>query len=488
MNNSIFYHCYQLCQSLNSAEKRTIQLSFGNKKTNKALLFNILSTSEIYNEPILIQQFSSDLRNNYKIVVYRLYKHLLKNLQKTAEKNHLEINIRNQINQAKILLARELYDAAIHLLNKVIKVCKKISADLLLLDALQMFRTAQVSKDMNWGNMLDIITQEIHLVENIHENKNLLQMQIEIIQSYTANSSNLELIAKILPIAQRYLQTNSTNTQAKVYANNILVNVYLHKQQYEQAVAAIRLTLNYYTNEEHINFYQNDYNKTLITYSSILFLQQLYPELEQSLILIYKQSLTSTIQQYELKAYFLIFYLGMKFHGFDISNKTQLIANALIGLIEYEKIGNERAKIRLISCLTFEHWINNDLDNSLKLLAYLNNEDRNNNFSPHTKITWLTLEALIHIELGNYMLTNKYWRKICYILQKWQLGKEPYKDILYLLSNISQYPPENKKKLAIQLSKILQKKPNLWVYKLENLIKIEIWLLRICSSPNRDIQ
>ncbi len=113
---------FQLIKSISKSEKRNFKIyanRTSSEKGSKFLnLFGILDRMEEYNEELILKKARDIKHSQLPNLKAHLYKQLLTSLRLTQINHDLNISIREQIDYAKVLYNKGLYQQSLKILEK----------------------------------------------------------------------------------------------------------------------------------------------------------------------------------------------------------------------------------------------------------------------------------------------------------------------------------------------------------------------------------
>ena len=130
-----------LIKSLNKSEKRNFKLyakrTQANSKIKFIQLFDIIDKSKKYDEAAIREKMSSNKKTQFANLKSNLYKQILTSLRLVHISKNIDIEIRQQIDFARILYGKGLFLQSLRLLERIKIVADENHQDLLLLEILE---------------------------------------------------------------------------------------------------------------------------------------------------------------------------------------------------------------------------------------------------------------------------------------------------------------------------------------------------------------
>jgi hypothetical protein len=122
MPNSQSDALFVLIKTLTKAEKRNFQLAFNKNNTKEDVLFiqlfNTLDKMKEYDEELILKKITDIKKQQLSNVKAHLYKHLLSSLRQLYKQKDPVIDLREQMDHARVLYNKGLYNQSLKLLAK----------------------------------------------------------------------------------------------------------------------------------------------------------------------------------------------------------------------------------------------------------------------------------------------------------------------------------------------------------------------------------
>ncbi len=175
---------YQLIKSLSKSEKRNFKLYVNRIQSNEEskfmTLFDSIDKTTDYNEDKILQKANDISKTQLSNLKAHLYKQILMSLRLNASNQDLDIYLREQIDYAKLLYNKGLYNQSLKMLDKAKVSAKEFEKNAILLEILDFEKHIEGQ----------YITRSIDTTaEEITNNASLLSKKI----SGTNNFSNLSI-------------------------------------------------------------------------------------------------------------------------------------------------------------------------------------------------------------------------------------------------------------------------------------------------------
>lgn len=122
---------FKLIQKLTTAEKRYIKRDLnkyqGKRENHNSQLFDVLNALEEYDEEKLLKKIkSTTLKKNFRVQKRYLQDAILESLRHYNALSSTEMQVKNQLEDCKILRAKGLYEEALAVLEKALKKAYKL--------------------------------------------------------------------------------------------------------------------------------------------------------------------------------------------------------------------------------------------------------------------------------------------------------------------------------------------------------------------------
>jgi len=133
---------FRLIKSLNKPEKRHFRLyanrTMGDQERKFLVLFDLLDKQEVYNEALLLEKLPGKTSKSKLANLKRhLFKQLLTSLRLTSINKQIDIEIREQLDFARILYNKGLYMESLRLLERVKSLAIEHHQDILHLEIIE---------------------------------------------------------------------------------------------------------------------------------------------------------------------------------------------------------------------------------------------------------------------------------------------------------------------------------------------------------------
>ncbi len=132
---------FELIKSLTKSEKRTFKI-YAKRQNSEVdlkflILFDLLDKMSMYDEELLLKKAKGIKKAQLSNLKAHLYKQILISLRLVQINYNKDIEIREQIDYAKILFNKGLYKQSLKLLDRLKSQAEKYNLDLLTLDIIE---------------------------------------------------------------------------------------------------------------------------------------------------------------------------------------------------------------------------------------------------------------------------------------------------------------------------------------------------------------
>ena len=179
---------FKLIKSLDKAEKRNFTLYSTRLNSNKEVLFlklfNVMDKMKTYNEELIKKKFPNLTRGQLTNAKRHLYSQILKSLRLIHSQKNIDIQIREQIDFAKILYGKGLYLQSLKLLERIKPIAQKANQDILTLEILEFekkIESRHITRSRKVKNKVEGLIDESAQVKNVVGNASeLLNLKLKI--------------------------------------------------------------------------------------------------------------------------------------------------------------------------------------------------------------------------------------------------------------------------------------------------------------------
>lgn len=163
---------YKLVQSLTKAEKRNFKLYVKRLQSNVDVkfvkLFDILDKMTVYDEALLKRKTRGVTSSQMANLRRHLYTQILKSLRLIHIEKNVDIQIREQLDHAKILYEKGLYLQALKLLERIKVVADKTEQDVLRLEIIEFQKYIEerhITRSRRVKGKMEYLLQEAEVLE-----------------------------------------------------------------------------------------------------------------------------------------------------------------------------------------------------------------------------------------------------------------------------------------------------------------------------------
>jgi hypothetical protein len=158
-------HLFRLIKSLSKAEKRNFKLFAnrigGSDDLKFIVLFDLLDKQSDYNEEEILTKAPQINPAQLPNLKANLTKNLMISLRLMAQQNDIDINLRQQLDFAKILYNKALYRQSLNTLEKAKQQARKYHRDLLYFEMVEFEKMIELQYiNQNIDNRADTLTVE----------------------------------------------------------------------------------------------------------------------------------------------------------------------------------------------------------------------------------------------------------------------------------------------------------------------------------------
>lgn len=464
---------FQLIKSISKSEKRNFKLyanRISSEKETKFLqLFDVLDRMDEYNELIILKKAKDIKQSQLPNLKAHLYKQLLTSLRLTQVNHDISINIREQIDHAKVLYNKGLYQQSLRILDKTKILARKNKKNILVFEIIQfekLIESQYITKSIE--NRAEEITQEASEICNtmngvvVFSNMSIRLYGLYLKVGYVRNESDLLMVQEFFNTHLGSHDIQSLSFFEKLYLYQSYVWYYLILQDfllcYKYAQKWVDLFL---TNPEMINIHTDLYLKGLNNVLVALFYTNHVSTFKKNLRLLRKLEKEDQFKHNSNLNILLHLFLYMhriNRHFMDGTfNKGIHLISKIENFLEENKFGmdNHRALVFYykIACLYFG---NGQYKEAIKYLNRIS-DVRDTNLRGDIHCFGRILNLISHYELENTELLEYQIRSTYRFLAKMDDLQEVQKYILRFLRKLSSISPDQLtdelKKSRIELQK-----------------------------------
>lgn len=236
-------HLFKLIKSLTKAEKRNFKLyvnRIGTAENVKFLsLFESIDKQSSYNEEEILKKNTSIKPSQLSNLKANLTKNLLTSLRLMAQQNDIDIMLRQQIDNAKILYNKALYQQSLITLHKAKQVAKKANREILYFEMVEfekLIEAQYITRSMR-GRADELTAESDYLNERISRSAELSNLSIRLYGFFINNGHirNEEDQIRLTDFFHRYMppfELDKLNFFEKLYLYKSHVWYYLMLQDF----------------------------------------------------------------------------------------------------------------------------------------------------------------------------------------------------------------------------------------------------------------
>ena len=179
---------FLLIKSLNKSEKRNFKLyakrTQGDNEAKFIQVFDVIDRLSEYDEDQLIKRLKSVEKKQLSNLKRHLYKQILISLRLIHIEKNIDIEIREQIDFARILYGKGMYMQSLRILDRISKIAYDNHQDLLHLEILEfqkLIEARHITRSRKVKNKMESLLQESHRRSRIaHITSKLSNLNIQI--------------------------------------------------------------------------------------------------------------------------------------------------------------------------------------------------------------------------------------------------------------------------------------------------------------------
>jgi len=171
---------FTLIKSLTKAEKRAFTLYVNRLQSGKdskfAQLFEVMAKLEAYDEEGILKRLPDVKKQHLANLKRHLYKQILTSLRLIHIQKNIDIQIREQLDFARILYGKGMYMQALRLLDRIKKIATEHHQDLLhleILDFQKMIEARHITRSRLVENKMEALLEEAAQRSRVSHSSNL---------------------------------------------------------------------------------------------------------------------------------------------------------------------------------------------------------------------------------------------------------------------------------------------------------------------------
>ncbi len=220
---------YKLVKSLKKSEKRHFKLYVNRLESNKNVmfiqLFDKIDRSNKLDESSINGLFPNLKSTEFANLKRHLYSQILKSLRLLHTRHDVDIQVREQLDYAKILYSKGLYLQALKLLERILSIAKKSSQEIIGLEILEfqkMIESRHITRSRTVKNKMESLIEQ--------------SADFNITVSRTSDISNLSLMIQGLYIKMGFVKNEKERFLVDQYFQSNLPKVFSKKPGFYEEV------------------------------------------------------------------------------------------------------------------------------------------------------------------------------------------------------------------------------------------------------------
>ncbi len=486
---------FNLVKSLTKSEKRNFKLYVNrhNKDGGSKFiqLFNILDKQDFYNEDRIFKKISGLSKGQLSNLKRHLFTQILTSLRLIHIHKEIDIQIREQIDFARILYGKGLYLQSLKLLGRIEQIADAHHQDYLHMEILEfqkLIESRHITRSrMKKNKMENLIKDSVHRSKISYNASKLANLKLKIHGLYIQlghirDDKDRIMVQEFFNSALQEINTKNLTYFEKIYLNQSYVWYYYIMLDFENCHQYATKWVNLFEEEPEIKKMDPDLYMRGIHYQlTCLYNLGYYKDFEQTLRTLEKfvQNETRNFNTTSNLIAFLYLYTSKLNHHFITGTFHEGIKTA--DEVEKKlKVFDHYLDPHRIMVFYFKiawmHFGNGDFPTSLDYLnkiIYLDVGVLREDIQAYARI----FSLIVHYELNNYQLLEYQIISVTRYLNKLQDPNKMQREILNLVSRILYKPPEivirefkKFEKTAITLGKNIPEKKAL-IY-----LDIEAWV------------
>lgn len=238
-------HLFQLVHSMSKSEKRYFRLYASRLQNNEnrkfIQLFNLVEKQRIYDEARLLRKAKDLNPAQLPNLKAHLYRQLLQGLKLHNASGSIDIQLRNFVDQARILYNKGLYVQCIRLLDKVKKQAVSYDRSVILLDVIELEKSAlshtvSVNNDERVNRIIDETRQVASRIGNINVFSNVMLKlnSFYVKNGFIRNHMDLKKVQDFFNSSFPPYEEKKLSFHEKLYLYNSYVSYYFFIQDFER--------------------------------------------------------------------------------------------------------------------------------------------------------------------------------------------------------------------------------------------------------------
>jgi tetratricopeptide (TPR) repeat protein len=464
-------HLYQLIKSLTKAEKRSFKIYATRTSSSDAKfiqLFDAVDKAKEYDEDVICSKINDLKKAQFSNLKAHLYKQILTSLRLNYANHNIDIQLREQIDYARILYDKGLYKQSLKILDKAKLLSAqnhRITLTTEILGFEKLIESQYITRSLRnrADELIEQTEESVKSVERYHalSNLSLRLYGIYIKAGHVRNERDYDITKKFFENALKQIDLNDTDFFDELYYNvshawySLIVQDFLMQYRYAQ---------------KWVELFHN--NREMLELEPIWYLKGMHVLLEALFILGHPQKHDEVMHQLEkfvenppvrsnenLETLGFQYYYTCKINSYFMNGRftdgLSIVAQLEKEIEKFQhKIDSHRILVFYykIACLFF------GAGKFKTCITYLNKiinyPDPRLREDIHCFARILSLIA--HFELGNQILVEYQVRSTYRFIRKMNDLNSVQEEILKFLRNLSSVQPHYLKKEFIKLRDRLQ--------------------------------
>lgn len=236
---------FQLIKSLSKNEKRYFKLfaskGNGGKETKTLLLFNLINEQELFNDEDILKKGKEIREKQFSNLKAKLYKQILQSIRLFHANNIVDLEIRQLIDFAQVLLDRGMYQDGLKQLYKAKKIARSHDNLELILEAIKLEKSvlsqtidhdnqSRVSKIIKEVSQINNQISMINQLSNLSDRLNALYKKVGFIRDQRDFNTFEKYFYRSMPS----YNAAELSTLEKIYLYNLYIGYYFFIQDFEK--------------------------------------------------------------------------------------------------------------------------------------------------------------------------------------------------------------------------------------------------------------
>jgi hypothetical protein len=225
-----------LIKSLSKSEKRNFKV-YANRfssseNTRFVMLFDIIDKQKEYNENEVYKKINGISKSQLSNLKRHLYSQILSSMRMIHIQKNIDIQIREQIDFAKILYGKGLYLQALKIMDRVKVIAKKSNQDILFLEIIEfqkLIEERHITRSRTIKNKMEFLIEESEKADEIISNSiKLSNLKLRIHGLYiklghVRNEKDVLMVKEYFDTSLKEIKTTSLTFFEKVFLHQCYV-------------------------------------------------------------------------------------------------------------------------------------------------------------------------------------------------------------------------------------------------------------------------